>query len=239
MGKKHARQIRRRVRCGRTEEKNLGIDCLGSKRPRSGKGGRFHERSDKKKARRKRGRDVDEIDVGKAGRDLCSKEDTDDNVIEENICERTRMNEPMTSFMETTTVRCAKISEEAELCPDSSSSAVVEKCDAMGIAIEHRQWFRKRRKSKILFGGRFVWGDAYLEYYHRTTRSGVTGGLVDIVHTYVPPSLRGRGIAMHLVDAAYSFASVARFSVVPTCSYVSDTYLQRRQKRSKITVDKA
>lgn len=228
MGKKYAGQIRGGNCRGGSEEKTSRVDRVGAKRTRSCGGSRVRERSDKKKTRRKRRSDVDEANVSKTGRDFRSEEDPD-GVIEE----AERMNEAMSAIMETVTVQPAEATvtgrpRDPELV-NSYSSSSTKKSGVIQIVIEHRKWYQKRRRSKLLVGGRFVSGDAYLEYVHRTG----TGerGQVDIVHTYVPPHLRGRGIAMHLVDAAYAFASLERFSVVPTCTYVSDTYLPRRRIR--------
>ncbi len=46
------------------------------------------------------------------------------------------------------------------------------------------------------------------------------GGTMWIVHTEVPPSLEGRGLAARLVEAAFAHARTARLQVVPACSYV-------------------
>ena len=39
-------------------------------------------------------------------------------------------------------------------------------------------------------------------------------------HTYVPPELRGRGIAQQLVQALVDDARKLGFTIVPECSYV-------------------
>ncbi|XP_073315325.1 acetyltransferase At1g77540 [Primulina huaijiensis] len=67
--------------------------------------------------------------------------------------------------------------------------------------------------------------EAYIQY---DLRGGGGGGKVmDLVHTYVPPSKRGLGLAAHLCVAAFSHAEAQSLSVIPTCSYVSDTFLPR------------
>ncbi|CAM8886187.1 unnamed protein product [Rhodiola kirilowii] len=63
---------------------------------------------------------------------------------------------------------------------------------------------------------------AYLSYVLRED-----GKVMDIVHTYVPVSKRGLGLAAHLVVAAFDHAKAHSLSVIPTCSYVSDTFLPR------------
>lgn len=47
-----------------------------------------------------------------------------------------------------------------------------------------------------------------------------------MTHTYVPPELRGRGIAEKLVRAALEHARAEHLRVVPACSYV-DVFIQR------------
>lgn len=57
---------------------------------------------------------------------------------------------------------------------------------------------------------------AYLEY---VLRDG--GRVMDIIHTFVPPSKRGLGVASLLCSAAFDHAKSQSMSVIPTCSYVS------------------
>ncbi|HUR58682.1 MAG TPA: GNAT family N-acetyltransferase [Opitutaceae bacterium] len=51
-------------------------------------------------------------------------------------------------------------------------------------------------------------------------------GEMVMTHTYVPPEMRGRGIAEKLVRAALEHARHEKLRVVPACSYVDD-YIQR------------
>ncbi|KAI5653311.1 hypothetical protein M9H77_30498 [Catharanthus roseus] len=61
--------------------------------------------------------------------------------------------------------------------------------------------------------------EAYLQY------ELINGGKVmDITHTFVPPSKRGLGIASHLCFSAFSHAQANSLSVIPTCSYVSVSF---------------
>jgi len=48
-------------------------------------------------------------------------------------------------------------------------------------------------------------------------------------HTYVPPELRGRGLAEALVRQALNDAKAAGRKVVPACSYV-DVFIQRNKE---------
>ncbi|KAG0525825.1 hypothetical protein BDA96_06G090800 [Sorghum bicolor] len=73
-------------------------------------------------------------------------------------------------------------------------------------------------------------GEAFLQY---RLLSGHGGGaapavaVMDMVHTYVPRSKRGQGLAARLCDAAFDHARGRGMRVLPTCSYISDTYLPR------------
>lgn len=46
-------------------------------------------------------------------------------------------------------------------------------------------------------------------------------GRITMTHTYVPPELRGRGLAEKLVRAALLHARAEGLTVVPACSYVA------------------
>ncbi|XP_050364744.1 acetyltransferase At1g77540-like [Argentina anserina] len=63
---------------------------------------------------------------------------------------------------------------------------------------------------------------AYIDYVLREK-----GKVMDLVHTYVPSSKRGLGLASHLCVAAFNHAKANSMSVIPTCSYVSETFLPK------------
>jgi predicted GNAT family acetyltransferase len=50
--------------------------------------------------------------------------------------------------------------------------------------------------------------------------------ILNLNYTYVPNSLRGKGIAAKLVEAALEYARLNGIKIIPSCSYV-DVYLQR------------
>lgn len=57
-------------------------------------------------------------------------------------------------------------------------------------------------------------GGGVLEY------RGPAGGVIDYHHTFVPPELRGRGIAGELVEFALGYARDQGLKVRPTCPFV-------------------
>jgi predicted GNAT family acetyltransferase len=61
--------------------------------------------------------------------------------------------------------------------------------------------------------------------YTLTPGSGGSGGIMDLRHTFVPDSFRGQGTAGRLATTACEFAASRGLSIVPTCSYIRDTFL--------------
>lgn len=52
---------------------------------------------------------------------------------------------------------------------------------------------------------------------------------IDIYRTFVPDTLRGRGLAAALTEQALRFAEDRGYTVIPSCSYV-ERYMERRQR---------
>jgi len=63
------------------------------------------------------------------------------------------------------------------------------------------------------------------------------GTKADITHTIAPPAFRGKGSGALLADAAFQFFRAANVKVIPTCSYISDTYLKGKGKSFQDMVD--
>lgn len=55
------------------------------------------------------------------------------------------------------------------------------------------------------------------------------GDRIVFTHTFVPPELRGRGVAEHLVRAGLAYARARNLRVVPACSYVA-TFIERHRE---------
>jgi len=62
--------------------------------------------------------------------------------------------------------------------------------------------------------------DAVLEYH------AVDAGTLDYNHTFVPPALRGGGIASQLTEYALRYAQDRGLKVIPSCPYVA-RYIER------------
>jgi predicted GNAT family acetyltransferase len=54
----------------------------------------------------------------------------------------------------------------------------------------------------------------------------LAGKVMTITHTFVPPTLRGRGIAEALMKAAIGFAQTEKLTIDPVCSYAA-RYLEK------------
>lgn len=63
---------------------------------------------------------------------------------------------------------------------------------------------------------------AYLEYV-------IADGVMDILHTFVPSELEGKGIGSALVKQALEYARESHLNVVPTCPFV-ETFIIRHKE---------
>jgi len=78
---------------------------------------------------------------------------------------------------------------------------------AMEFSVQHKP---EQRRFEVLVDG----DAAYLEYLDH-------GKTLVMTHTFVPPSLRGKGLAGRLTQSALDFARREGKSVDPQCSYVA------------------
>jgi hypothetical protein len=69
---------------------------------------------------------------------------------------------------------------------------------------------------------------AYLDYR-------MDGGTLVVTHTWVPEAIGGRGIASHLVRAAFEYARAAGLAVRPQCSYAA-AWSQRHPEYTDLLV---
>ena len=51
-------------------------------------------------------------------------------------------------------------------------------------------------------------------------------GVLDVLHTFTPPALRGRNVAARLTAAAVAYARAEGLKIRPTCAYTR-TYVAR------------
>lgn len=61
----------------------------------------------------------------------------------------------------------------------------------------------------------------------------LNGERIVFTHTFVPPELRGRGLAEHLVRVALAHARLHKLRVVPACSYVA-AFIERHKEFSDL-----
>lgn len=64
----------------------------------------------------------------------------------------------------------------------------------------------------------------------------ITGNAMDIYDTFTPPELRGRGIAEQLALAAFEHAKKNGMKVIPSCPYISETFLKRHPELVEMIV---
>ena len=59
---------------------------------------------------------------------------------------------------------------------------------------------------------------------------------IEFPYTYVPPSLRGKGIGAKLVEYGLNYARRNKLSVIPSCSYV-ENFIHRNQKYKDLVIE--
>ena len=71
--------------------------------------------------------------------------------------------------------------------------------------------------------------EALVEGHLAVAEYQLDGDRMIFTHTFVPPELRGRGIAEKLVRPALGWARAEKRRVVPACSYVA-TFIERNSE---------
>ncbi|HJV96319.1 MAG TPA: GNAT family N-acetyltransferase [Albitalea sp.] len=61
----------------------------------------------------------------------------------------------------------------------------------------------------------------------------LSGGVMHMTHTFVPPDVGGRGVAAALVRNAFAYAREQGYRVDPACSYVR-TYMRRHPETQSL-----
>jgi len=59
--------------------------------------------------------------------------------------------------------------------------------------------------------------------------------VLNLIHTYVPNALRGKGIASKIVKVALTYAEENNLKIIPSCSYVA-AYIQRHKEYEELLV---
>ncbi|MCD7924470.1 N-acetyltransferase [Bacteroidaceae bacterium] len=68
---------------------------------------------------------------------------------------------------------------------------------------------------------------AYLQYEEKN-------GILDILHTVVPPQLEGQGIAQSLTEAAIDYAKEKNLKIRPTCAYAKMFFTRHTQYKEML-----
>ena len=66
----------------------------------------------------------------------------------------------------------------------------------------------------------------------------IDGGRITFLHTFVPPAIRGRGVAEKLVRGALDDARSRSLQLVPKCSYV-EMFIQRNPEYQSLLASSA
>jgi len=57
--------------------------------------------------------------------------------------------------------------------------------------------------------------------------------VLNLIHTYVPIELRGKGIAAKIVEAALTYVKENNLKIIPSCSYVA-SYIEKHKEYEKL-----
>ena len=70
--------------------------------------------------------------------------------------------------------------------------------------------------------------ESHLEYVK-------VNNVLNLIHTYVPNALRGKGSASKIVKVALTYAEENNLKIIPSCSYVA-AYIQRHKEYEELLV---
>jgi predicted GNAT family acetyltransferase len=59
---------------------------------------------------------------------------------------------------------------------------------------------------------------------------------INLYHTYTHPELRGKGLAAHVVRAAFEYAKENNLKIIPTCSY-TQAFLTKNDEYKNLVAD--
>lgn len=62
------------------------------------------------------------------------------------------------------------------------------------------------------------------------------GDIMNILSVFVPPAFRGQGVAEKLGIEAFEFARAGNLKVIPTCPYIENQFLARKQEYRSLIV---
>lgn len=79
----------------------------------------------------------------------------------------------------------------------------------------------------------------YIDYGDDEAVLGYTrvNDILDIHHTFVPESMRGKGIAEKLAQAAFEHAEKNGLKIIATCPYIRDTFLKKHPEWKRIVAE--
>ena len=69
--------------------------------------------------------------------------------------------------------------------------------------------------------------DCYVDY------KKANGNILDLTYTYVPESLRNKGIGSSVVEETLKFVKAHNYKVKPSCSFI-ENYIHEHQEHKKL-----
>jgi uncharacterized protein len=75
--------------------------------------------------------------------------------------------------------------------------------------------------------------EARIDRHLAVAEYSLSGNTITFTHTFVPPALRGRGVASKLIQTALEEARSEELIVVPLCSFVA-SYIRRHPEYASL-----